>query len=93
MGRFQEETDTDILCESEFPVDKIFIMQDKNDGDFLPGKGIYSKKSYIADGLHDEEIMATINRLKPPLCRQKAQKYYYNAITKKFRKAETLSKT
>lgn len=86
-GESQAEMDTEILCESEIPVDKIVIMQDKNNGDFLPGKGIYSKKSYIADGLHAEEIIKAMNQLKPPIYRQKMEEYYYNATTKKFRKA------
>lgn len=85
-GESQVEMNTEIFCESEIPLDEIVIMQDKKNGDFLPGKGIYSKKSYISDGLHAEEIMKGMNQLRKPVCRQKTGKYYYDAKTKKFRK-------
>lgn len=47
---------------SNFQLDKIQDYQDKKRSDFMPGKGIYSKKSYIADGLHCKEVERTLNR-------------------------------
>lgn len=86
-GESQVKVDMEILCESKVPLEEIVIMQDKNNGDFLPGKGIYSEKSYISDGLHAGEVMESMNQFRKPVYRQKTEKYYYNIRTKRFRKA------
>ena len=50
-----------IIFTSCFDIDSINDFQDKKVNDFVRGKGIYSRKSYISNGLHDENICNLLN--------------------------------
>ena len=59
------QNEADFICTSPFALHQIQCRQDRNVGDFLPGKGIYQKKSYIAGGLHSEEMKGLLNQAVP----------------------------
>jgi len=69
------QNETDFICTSPFALHQIKCRQDRNAGDFLPGKGIYKNKSYIARGLHSEEIKDLLNQTVPKLRKQNQKKY------------------
>lgn len=69
------QNEADFICTSPFALHQIQCRQDRNVGDFLPGKGIYQKKSYIAGGLHSEEMKGLLNQAVPKLKKQNQKKY------------------
>ena len=81
-----EKYSQQLQFESHFPLDEIVIMQDKNKGDFLPGKGVYSEKSYISDGLHAESIINAMNKMRKSLAACEPQTYIYQVEEKKFKR-------
>jgi len=75
-----------VVCESVFPLDEIKNMQDKRNGDFLPGQGIYADKSYISDGMHLKEISMKINELLPIIKSGESHRYVYNIKDRSYKK-------
>ena len=83
-----EKYKSQMLVESCFPLDQIRIMQDKNNGDFLPGKGIYNKKSYISGELHQAGIMERLCEVRPKMKAQEEAIYSYDMKWKRFTRLE-----
>jgi hypothetical protein len=69
---------------SFFDLSKIHITGDIKYGDFVPGKGIYSKKSYIMKYIHSPNILDKLNILKDVLHKNGEKWYSFDVIKREF---------